>query len=954
MARNTDESAMPRSANASGPHSVLININHRTAHPFQVSTTTHGRRRMPYLMVVLPWLFRPGVGMSISDRGTALRSPSPYLPSLVVLLASVVICASISGCATGGTSLQPATVAAPSGVSSASSPWQGPAVGSVNQLGTISFPVTGQGNVTLLNLTLAAVSGVALTLSSSSWNAAATTQTLTYTYPGGVLHIVGSYTMTATGVSLTLDADQPILSSIDAGAFVSQLQPQTIAVPYYSGTIKYAPTISQYLNAWWDWQKTQATTHIGTGTQYAPKTDGTLNLLHEQLHLAISPTISSVFPPIPNPASPYRAQLAGRIILDDWNATFASSQQGLADLGDYGMSNCAIIIHDWQHFGYDNGLPQHYSADPAFGGDSGLLAAITAAKADGCLAAVHENYTDYYPNYPAFNQASLALNSAGGTINAWLNPENIQSHEAKPSWMIANAQTQSPTIHQRYGTDAAYLDVNSAVAPDERPDMDAKEPLASTVGLWLSNATALWAFERQTHAGPMFGEGANHWYYSGLLDGVEAQLGTGQTATNIGESLPLFVDFDLLRIHPLQVNHGMGYYERWSKSTSTNLSTLEADAYRMQEIAFGHAPFLGDSTWSNVPRAMLESGLVTSVATSYGLAQATSIQYGATSGWVSTSAAAVTKNFAQVQIAYDNGLSVAANSAATPLTWNGLTIPQYGWAAKGAGVLAYTAQCGTTICDYSESPTTLFANARNQADAREGWNYVAPSVAGVTQSSPDNIAVTYNWKVLRQPDPTISYIAFVHFVDDSQAATASQGIVFQGDHPPNPPTPSWQPGTTATDGPVSLSIPSSVPDGTYSVRVGLYDPATGIRLPLAGIIDATGRITVGYLTLSNNGSKITFTPPPPQPNDPRLNAAGSIVNFGKIETDGTVSLQQVNGSWVLRPFPRTRNVTVLLLKAAFPMPASIQTDGGSATPIDAEAYWQIPIGNTKSYSWPTE
>ena len=65
-----------------------------------------------------------------------------------------------------------------------------------------------------------------------------------------------------------------------------------------------------------------------------------------------------------------------------------------------------------------------------------------------------------------------------------------------------------------------------------------------------------------THDGPVFGEGNNHWYWSGCLDGVEAQFGSGWPG-NGGFSAPLSVDFDLLKIHPLQFNHGMGYYERW-------------------------------------------------------------------------------------------------------------------------------------------------------------------------------------------------------------------------------------------------------------------------------------------------------------------------------------------------------------------------------------------------------
>jgi hypothetical protein len=223
----------------------------------------------------------------------------------------------------------------------------------------------------------------------------------------------------------------------------------------------------------------------------------------------------------------------------------------------------------------------------------------------------------------------------------------------------------------------------------------------------------------------------------------------------------------------------------------------------------------------------------------------------------------------------------------------------------------------------------------------------------MSQHYPSTAAITYSWQVLRRPNPTVSYMAFVHFVDDVKVTATSEGIVFQGDHLPISSTPQWRPGTIVTDGPIATYIPTSIADGTYSIRIGLYDPATGNRLPLAGPADATGRIIVGYITLSNHGSKIAFAPPLPQPDDPRLNATNSIVDFGKIKTDGMVSLSQINGNWILRPFPRTRNVNILLNKEDFPMPATVQTDAGSIViPIDAQAYWQVPINSSKTYSWP--
>ncbi len=331
-----------------------------------------------------------------------------------------------------------------------------------------------------------------------------------------------------------------------------------------------------------------------------------MNLLHELMELEVSANVDAVFPSPGNVSSPYKSTMSGRIVIDIWDAPFSFIQQGLSDLGDYGITDCVGIIHNWQNQGYDNALPETYSANPDLGGSAGIEGAITQGKADGCLMGVHENYVDYYPNYPSFNPSAVALNSDGSPMLSWLNvATGIQSFSTKPNWMVANAETQSPVIHGSYGTTAGYIDVSSCVMPYLHVDMDASSPQSAMMTAYLNNVQALWAYERQAHKGPVLGEGGNHWFYSGLLDGAEARVvgGSSAAAQNLGEMLPLFVDFDLLKIHPLQVNYGMGLYNSWTQTGTVSLTTEDADAYRTQEIAFGHAPFVSQRIWNEVPLA---------------------------------------------------------------------------------------------------------------------------------------------------------------------------------------------------------------------------------------------------------------------------------------------------------------------------------------------------------------
>lgn len=397
----------------------------------------------------------------------------------------------------------------------------------------------------------------------------------------------------------------------------------------------------------------------------------------------------------------------------------------------------------------------------------------------------------------------------------------------------------------------------------------------------------------------------------------------------------------------------MGYYERWQEPGETVASTNTMDAYRMQEIVFGHAPFLGSRYWNKVAYALLENNLVAPVARSYGKASASGIKYQVDGMWESSSTAARSGDFSRVQVTYDNGLTIVANARPEALRWQDMDLPQYGWIAKGPGLLAYTAMCGGTICDYAETRTSVFANSRNRADVANSGAYAMPSIANVHATSSRTFVLTYNWRVVGTT--RTNYKGFLHFVDDRKLAT-DEGIAFQGAAPLPLLTSQWIPGRVLSEGPITVQIPTSVGDGTYSVRVGLYDPSTDERIPLAGMDDGNLRYVVGYLHVSGEGTKVVLNPVPPL-NDQRMNANGAVVNFGAVRTDGMVSIHVDEGRWVLQPFPRARAFTVLLQKSTFALPASVQADGGGIPvikPVDEGPYWRLLLTGAKSYSWPAK
>ena len=462
---------------------------------------------------------------------------------------------------------------------------------------------------------------------------------------------------------LAVACDRPWVQALNGGVWGPVLRRIDIPVPYYSGHIRYLPAENLFVTARADFLSSRATALEGGHAEPDTLTDGSRNNLQERLVYTAAWHLAETLPNIPNPPSPYIGDLSSRIMLDIWGGRYTNIAAKLETLHDYGITGAAVIVHDWQRSGYDNALPDHVPAAADKGGDTGMKALVSTAERLGYRISLHENYVDYYPNYDRFNEKDIALDNRGRRQNAWYNPgTKIQSFAVKPNAILALAETQSPEIARRYGPNADYLDVHSAVPPWFHVDRRAGEEGAGEFRRVWDIHRQLWRYERETYHGPVFGEGANHWYWSGALDGVEAQFGAGWPGS-AGRSAPLAVDFDLLKIHPLQFNHGMGYYERWwSERSWSGLPPMRVlDQYRMQEAAYGHMGFLGASTWSSVGLAWLEHHLMTPVTTRIAAASPAKIEYQVDGRWVDTTAAAKAGDFRRVRITYDNGLVLTAN-----------------------------------------------------------------------------------------------------------------------------------------------------------------------------------------------------------------------------------------------------------------------------------------------------
>lgn len=713
--------------------------------------------------------------------------------------------------------------------------------------------------------------------------------------------------------------DQPWIREISPGRWGPVAFRRPVPVPYASHPVEYLPVENLFVTTFPDWEHSHASRFQRERAVYAPLTDGTRNRVRERSLFTAAWHLAEVLPNIPNPPSPHRAEMAGRLVFDLWfGHPFADTARRFESLAELGVRNGFVILHNWQRDGYDNGLPAHWPANEKLGGDAGMGLLSAAARRLGHRFALHENYVDYYPNYEHFNRADISTTSDGAMEKAWYNSgTRIQSFAVKPSAMVRLARGQSPEIHRRYTTDASFVDVKSCVPPWFHVDFEPGLPDAGSMQSVIAAHRALWAHGRDVHGGPMTGEGNLHWFWSGWLDGVEAQFGTGW-GHNSGRLAPLLVDFNLLRIHPLQINHGQGYLERWLEDRrpwgNGAVPMIVLDQYRMQQAVFGHGAFVGGL---DPGRVWLEQNLMVPLASRHAGARVRDLRYQVRGRWMDSTAAvkAVLEQggfsgaLQRVRVTYDNGLVITANGEGNDLVENGVIIPSFGWYACGAGLEGGTVRRDGVVVDYLLTDQMRFANARRLRDWKPA-DAVLPvrvSMKTFVATGGGRIRFAYEWRTGVELPADV--MCFVH-VDRPGGTAAHPEFLLQQDHRLARPPAEWRSGDVVEEGPYELKVPAGTPDGRYPWHIGLWNPSG--RLPLEGVDDGHRRIRLGDLVVADVGASLRFEPaadPAPARADwhtRNLNLEEKEIDFGFVRTSGSLRLDPRGGEWRRTDYPPAR------------------------------------------------
>jgi len=588
---------------------------------------------------------------------------------------------------------------------------------------------------------------------------------------------------------------------------------------------------------------------------------------------------------------------AGRFVFDLWGGRYQPTADALKRAFRYGLTDSLVIFHNWQRWGYDYRLPDLYPPNPRLGTLDEMRALVQTCKEVGVPFAPHDNYIDFYPDADGFSyEKHIAFHADGAPVRAWLNEgRKAQSYRFRADSVAPFLQRNLRWIRGGFAPTAYFIDVWSSIGPYDYWTADGRFFDRNTTRTSWGEHFA-WIRDLLGAGAPQISE-SGHDQLIGWLDGAQTNhLRVGKPGTGYNRWCVWDIPHgDAERTpwldaahHDRFILHGAGYPSRYEGGLDPQAHGIYSDDYMTSEVLTGHPAMVAQAFGRDMVR---KYWLLHDVARALALRRIEGLEFAA-------------GDLHRQQVRWSGGGQVWVNRGSQDWTVEGVTLPQYGFLVRvptqdGKGqVEAWIARRDGIIVEMSRSPDALYVNGRQVVG---GPLPIRVSVDTMRYAADRRLEFTLRWQA-EAPIPA-GWSPFLHFCDDEGE------IVFQVGHQPGRfDTP--QQGAIA--GSAAGGIPQDVKAGrTFELRVGIYNPATGERLALAGPDDRSRRIRRGTIRLEGEGDRVTgvtWTPHKAEP-DPllaRQNPEGNPVDFGPVVTAAGCRLTREGDVLVVTPLPEPR------------------------------------------------
>ena len=414
------------------------------------------------------------------------------------------------------------------------------------------------------------------------------------------------------------------------------------------------------------------------------------------------------------PAAGGVGKLAGRFVFDLWfGRTFAEGAEGLARAFRYGLTDAAVVWHDWQRWGYDYRLPDILPPRPDQGGTEDFKKLIELCRAHGVLFAPHDNYFDIYPDATGFTYDRVAFKADGTVDEAWFNPgPQAQACKFRGDTFWPFMEANVARIHEEFAPNAYFIDVWASRAPHDFWTRDGaffdrfftKEQWQNTFAhvreTLGDNAPTISESGNDQLIGYLDGAQANHLRVDARPEG-NARYFVWRVHCQDAQRIPWF---DAVHHHRF-ILHGAGYNSRYAAGLDSRLHGIYSDDYMATEVLTGRPAMVQSPFGRDIVR---KYWLLHPVGRALALRQMDRVEF-------------VGDNIHRQYVLWDHGGEVWVNRGDTDWEIENRVLPQFGFYARMPdGVEAAIERKDGIIVEWSQSPRVFYCNGRGLGAAASG------------------------------------------------------------------------------------------------------------------------------------------------------------------------------------------------------------------------------------------
>jgi hypothetical protein len=402
------------------------------------------------------------------------------------------------------------------------------------------------------------------------------------------------------------------------------------------------------------------------------------------------------------------SQLAGRFVFDIWGGRYQESAELLRKAFQYGLTNSAVVWHNWQRWGYDYRLPDVYPPNPEYGTADEFRQLVDVCKQNGVLFAPHDNYIDLYPDAEGFSYKSVVFTSEGQPQKAWFHHARMaQSYRARPDQLRPLVERNLKLIREGFAPTAYFIDVWSSIAPYDYWT-DSGEFVDRTVTRRAWGEDFAWIRDNLGNHAPQISE-AGHDQLIGWLDGAQANhLRVDPNASGFtlhikaaaAERIP-WLD---AAYHERFILHGAGYPDRYAAGLAPATHGIYSDDYIATEVLTGHPAMVSEPFSRDVVR---KYWLLDDLMRALARRRIESVEF-------------VDGNIHHQHVRWEGGGEVWVNRGEADWTVAGNhRLPTYGFYASvrdadGAEHLAAIERDGSGVKEWSKRTPDLYMNPRGR------------------------------------------------------------------------------------------------------------------------------------------------------------------------------------------------------------------------------------------------